>query len=119
MRTTIFSALDDGTSITYEEAVDFDGYFNVLLSADDLGTLVAQGDIGENDLTCQSKDYILEERAVEGISGEGMFQERFNGEALTTIMLEGTTEDGEHPAHIHMGSVAEVPGDIAFTLNYR
>jgi len=104
MSTTTFSTLDDGTSITYEEAINFDGYINVHLSADDLGTLVAQGDIGENELTGESKNYMLEERAVEGISGNVMFQERVNGEALATIMLEGTPEDGEHPAHIHMGS---------------
>ncbi len=117
MSTTTFSALDDGTSITYEEAINFDGYINVHLSADDLNTLVAQGDIGENELTGESKDYMLEERAVEGISGNIMFEERVNGEALATIMLEGTPDDGEHPAHIHMGSVAEAPGDIAFTFN--
>ncbi|WP_110688292.1 CHRD domain-containing protein [Salegentibacter sediminis] len=117
MSTTTFSALDDGTSITYEEAINFDGYINVHLSADDLGTLVAQGDIGENELTGESKNYMLEERAVEGISGNVMFQERVNGEALATIMLDGTPEDGEHPAHIHMGSVAEAPGDIAFSFN--
>lgn len=117
MSTTTFSTLDDGTSITYEEAINFDGYINVHISADDLGTLVAQGDIGVNKLTGESKNYMLEERAVEGISGNIMFQERVNGEALATIMLEGTPEDGEHPAHIHMGSVAEGPGDIAFTFN--
>jgi hypothetical protein len=116
MSTTTFSTLDDGTNITYEEAINFDGYINVHLSADDLGTLVAQGDIGENELTGESKNYTLEEKAVEGISGNVMFQERVNGEALATIMLDGTPEDGEHPAHIHMGSVAESPGDIAFTF---
>ncbi|WP_197051651.1 CHRD domain-containing protein [Salegentibacter sp. Hel_I_6] len=117
MSTTTFSTLDDGTGITYEEAINFDGYINVHLSADDLGTLVAQGDIGENELTGESKNYMLEEKDVEGISGNVMFQERVNGEALATIMLDGTPEDGEHPAHIHMGSVAEAPGDIAFSFN--
>ena len=116
MSTTTFSTLDDGTSITYEEAINFDGYINVHISANDLGTLVAQGDIGENELTGESKNYMLEERAIEGISGNVMFEERVNGEALATIMLDGTPEDGEHPAHIHIGSVVEAPGDIAFTF---
>ncbi|MGY5849695.1 hypothetical protein [Salegentibacter sp. F14] len=117
MSTTTFSTLDDGTSITYEEAINFDGYINVHLSTEDLGTLVAQGDIGENELTGESSNYTLEQRAVEGISGQLKFEERVNGEALATIMLDGTPEEGQHPAHIHMGSFAEAPGDIAFTFN--
>ncbi|GAA4322335.1 hypothetical protein GCM10023115_50360 [Pontixanthobacter gangjinensis] len=115
MSTTTFSALDDGTPITYEEAVNFDGYINVHLSADDLGTLVAQGDIGENDLTGDMKSYELATKDVEGIMGTVLFQERENGEALATIMLENTPDDGMHPAHIHMNTAAE-GGDIAFTF---
>jgi len=116
MSTTEVSALDDGTNITYEELVDYDGYINVHLSAEELGTIVAQTDIGENELTGESKTYELDEKAVEGISGSVIFEERMNGEALATIMLDGTPADGTHPAHIHMGSVAESPGDIAFTF---
>ncbi|WP_176132710.1 CHRD domain-containing protein [Salegentibacter holothuriorum] len=117
MSTTTFSTLNDGTGITYEEAINFDGYINVHLSAEDLGTLVAQGDIGENELTAESKNYMLGEKAVDGISGNIMFQKRVNGEALAIIMLDGTPDDGMHPAHIHMGSAAEGPGAIAFTFN--
>ena len=39
---------DDMTAITYDDMVEFDGYINVHNSASDLGTLVAQGDIGSN-----------------------------------------------------------------------
>ncbi|MCP9200133.1 CHRD domain-containing protein [Gramella sp. GC03-9] len=116
MSTTTFSALDDGTSITYMEAIEFDGYINVHLSADDLATLIAQGDIGENDLTGESKSYTLESRDVDGIMGSVMFEERMNGEALATIMLDNTPDGGMHPAHIHMNTAAE-GGDIAFTFN--
>ncbi len=114
--TTTFSALDDGTPITYEEAVNFDGYINVHLSADDLATLVAQGDIGENDLTGEMKSYELSEMAVDGVQGTALFEERVNGEALATLMLENTPEDGMHPAHIHMNTAVE-GGGIAFTFN--
>ena len=116
MSSTTFSALDDGTMITYEEAVNFDGYINVHLSADNLSTLIAQGDIGENDLTGNMKTYNLGARAVEDISGSVSFQERVNGEALATIMLDNTPANGMHPAHIHMNTAAE-GGDIAFTFN--
>ncbi|WP_289023880.1 hypothetical protein [uncultured Salegentibacter sp.] len=117
MSSTTFSSLDDGTDITYQEAISFDGYINVHLSGDELTTLVAQGDIGENELTGESKNYMLNEKAVDGISGNVMFQERMNGEALATIMLDGTPDDGMHPAHIHIGAAAEGPGAIAFTFN--
>lgn len=40
--------LNDGTVVTYEELVIFNGYINVHLSDQDLGTLIAQGNIGSN-----------------------------------------------------------------------
>ena len=54
------STLDDDTTITYDELLDFDGYINVHLSADDIETIVAQGDIGQNELTTTSVTYPLE-----------------------------------------------------------
>ena len=42
------SALDDDTPFGYNDVLAVDGYINVHLSADDLATLVAQGDIGIN-----------------------------------------------------------------------
>ncbi len=116
MSTVTFSALDDGTPITYEELLDFDGYINVHASADDLATLVAQGDIGQNELNGNTKVYELGSVAVEDISGTATFSERVNGEALATIVLNNTPEDGMHPGHIHMNTAVE-GGDIAFTFN--
>ncbi len=114
--TTIVTSLDDGTAVTYDDLLNFDGYINVHLSADDLATLVAQGDIGQNELTGTSKEYMLDERAVAGISGTATFSERVNGEALATLSLNGTPDGGEHPAHIHLNTAAE-GGEIAFTFN--
>jgi Cu/Zn superoxide dismutase len=116
MSTTIVSADDNGNAVTFEELTSYDGYINVHLSAEELGTIVAQGDIGENVLTGESLSYDLDERAVEGISGTVMFEERMNGEALATIMLDGTPAGGMHPAHIHMNTAAESEA-IAFTFN--
>ena len=106
------AALDDGTSFGYAEVLDVDGYVNVHLSADDLGTIVAQGDIGQNDLTGESITYNLDEKDVPDISGTVMFEERVNGEAQATIMLDNTPDGGTHPAHIHMNSAAEMGGII-------
>jgi hypothetical protein len=44
------------------------------LSADKLATLVAQGDIGQNDLTDVSKVYALGSVAVAGIDGTATLQ---------------------------------------------
>lgn len=116
MSSVTFSALDDGTSITYEELLDFDGYINVHVSADDLGTLVAQGDIGQNELTGEAKTYALGSVDVDGIEGTATFEERINGEALATIMLSNTPDGGMHPGHIHANTAVE-GGDILFTFN--
>ena len=113
MSTVTFTTLDDGTAISYEDLLDFDGYINVHASADDLGTLVAQGDIGQNELTGTSKVYALGSVAVDDIDGTATFEERVNGEALATIMLNNTPADGMHPAHIHANTAAE-GGDIIF-----
>jgi hypothetical protein len=64
-KSTTFKTLDN-ECITYQALLDFDGYINVHLSADKLATLVAQGDIGQNDLTDVSKVYALGSVAVAG-----------------------------------------------------
>jgi hypothetical protein len=45
---TIVSATDDGEALTYEDLLEFNGYINVHLSATQLSTIVAQGNIGSN-----------------------------------------------------------------------
>ncbi|WP_228853373.1 CHRD domain-containing protein [Aegicerativicinus sediminis] len=115
MSMTSIEMLDDGTPITYDELLDYNGYINIHLSANDLGTLVAQGDIGQNELTAESKTYDLMSKDVEGIMGTATFTERVNGTALATIMLEGTPDEGMHPAHIHNNTAAE-GGGIAITF---
>lgn len=104
-------------AISYDELLEFDGYVNVHLSADDLGTLVAQGDIGQNDLTGEIKVYMLNEVDVPGVSGTATFSERINGETLVTVALSGATFEGGYASHIHAGSVANAPGDIIISLS--
>lgn len=113
---TNVATLDDDSSIGYNDILAYDGYINIHLSADDLGTLVAQGDIGQNELTGESVAYGLATVDVPGISGIATFFQRVNNEALAVLTLEGTPNGGMHPAHIHMGSVATAPGDILFTF---
>lgn len=115
--TVTFSKLDNGTAVTFDQILDFNGYINVHLSATELGTIVAQGDIGQNELTGTSKAYVLNEKDVPGINGTATFFERKNGDALAVLNIVNTPAGGMHPAHIHMGSVATSPGAITFTFN--
>ncbi|NNL08987.1 MAG: CHRD domain-containing protein [Croceitalea sp.] len=115
MSKTNINAQDDGTSLGYSALLNFDGYINIHFSADDLGTLIAQGDIGQNELTGMSKVYELGSVSDPDISGTATFEERINGEALATIALENTPAGGSHPGHIHFNTAAE-GGGIAFTF---
>ncbi len=116
MSETYVEALDNGTAISYSELMTFDGYVNVHLSADDLATVVAQGDIGVNELTGESNSYNLFEKDVDGVSGTFMLERRVNGTALATVMLTGTQTGGSHPGHIHDDNAA-TGGAIAVSLN--
>ena len=113
---TVVRALDSGTSVTYAELLQFNGYINVHLSASELGTIVAQGDIGVNELTNESTTYPLGSVSNPSISGEAKFTERVNGSTLVEIMLQGTSTGSSHPAHIHNNTAAE-GGGIALGLN--
>lgn len=113
---TTFSTLEDGTFISYEALLDFDG--NIVINKSETSqVIVSQSDIGQNILTINTVSYPLSEVDVSDISGTITFTERVNGEALAEISLVGSPEGGVHPAHIHSGSVATAPGAIAFTFN--
>lgn len=45
---TMVTMLNDGTPITYEELIAFDGHVNVHKSATELAVMIAQGNIGAN-----------------------------------------------------------------------
>ncbi|HEY4653050.1 MAG TPA: hypothetical protein VIH22_00980, partial [Cyclobacteriaceae bacterium] len=81
-----------------------------------LGTLIAQGDIGQNALTGDEVEYTLNSVSDPGISGAATFAKRKNGTTLITIALTGTTAGGDHPSHIHDNSAA-MGGSISIDLN--
>ena len=110
-----FSTLENGTAITYEELLNFDG--NVVINQSGTSTSVlAQSDIGQNIVTTNNINYALNGVDVTDISGAISFTERVNGEALAVITLTGSPAGGMHPAHIHVGSVATAPGAIMFSI---
>ncbi|MGI9550141.1 MAG: CHRD domain-containing protein [Aurantibacter sp.] len=112
MGTTNVTALDDGTSISYEALLDFDGYINIHLNENDLETLIAQGDIGQNELTGVSKTYQMD---GPNRSGTVSFAERANGEILTSVELLDF-DSRIYGADIFLNSVLE-SGDKAISLS--
>ena len=63
----------------------------------------------------QMQVYPLSSVTDSSISGTVSFQ-KAGPNTKVTIMLEGTMQDGDHPAHIHFNSAAE-GGGIAISLN--
>lgn len=84
-RTTV-RELNDGTPITYDELLEFNGYLN----AHSGSSFVGQADIGQNALTGDKKEYALAELNGSGVSGTAVFEKRKNGKAQITLALEGT-----------------------------
>lgn len=114
--TITFTSFDDATPVTYEELMAFDGYINVHLSANELDVIIAQGDIGQNELTGVSRTYPLNTTDVPDISGTAKFFQRVNGEALAVVQLTNTIAGEMHPGHIHTNTAVE-SGVIVLTLN--
>src|SRR5882762_10999069 len=109
---TSVSKLNSGTAITYEELLAFDGYVNVHESESNLGTLIAQGDIGQNELTGDNKVYTLKPVSNPAVSGTATLAKRVNGQTLVSIALAGTTAGVTSPAHFHANSAAQGGGIV-------
>lgn len=113
---TIVNVLDNGTTIGYDELINFDGYINVHNSANDLTNILAQGDIGQNVLTGNSMTYDLNPVSNPDIMGSVTFAERINGETLISVNLLNDNSATQRPGHIHMNTAAE-GGEIAVRLS--
>jgi hypothetical protein len=114
--TTVVDALDDNTTLSYNQLLNFDGYLNVHQSATNLAVLIAQADIGQNELTGLSKNYALAENETSGITGSIDFFERRNSEILVQLNLEGTTSGLVYPAQLNTGDVVNFGAEV-FTFN--
>jgi hypothetical protein len=115
---TSVTKLDDNTPVNYSQLIAFDGYINVHESVSNLSMIIAQGDIGGNVLTGNSKSYPLDTVGNLGVTGTAKFEKRTNGKALVTVSLNNPVPTGSYPTAIHIGSVVNVGGgQIALTLN--
>ena len=109
---TVVKTLKDGSAVTYDQLINFNGYVNVHLSNSNLATLIAQGDIGQNELTITSKVYPLRSVSNAAINGTATFTKRVNGKTLVSIALAGTTAGVTSISHIHTNSVAQTGGVV-------
>ena len=115
---TQVSKLDNNTAINYSQLILFDGYLNIHESTVNLTTILAQTDIGGNEITATNKSYSLDAVNASGVSGTALFEKRKNGNSLITVALNGTITGGVHPATINLGSVSTVGGGpVVKTLN--
>ncbi len=107
-------------SVSYNTLTNYDGYVNVHLDAATLGTIIAQTDIGGNEITSSSHNYVLDQDSTSGVSGIAKFEKRKNGNSLVTIDLSsgGALPAGMYPAHINLGSVTTIGvPELKKTLN--
>ena len=66
--------------------------------------------------TVEITTYTLAEVGDSGVSGTATFTKIDANTTRIDLALTGTPADGNHPAHIHLGSVAQAPGAIAISL---
>lgn len=109
-------SMDDGTSITYDDLIVFDGHINIHESASNLSNVVAYTDIGGNELTGREEDYELFGKADPSAKGEVLFQERKSGETLITVRIEDYNGTDNLPNHIHANNAVD-GGPIVISLN--
>jgi hypothetical protein len=112
---TNISKMDDGTSITYEELLDFNGHIVVHPGTGQFNIL-ATGDIGQNQLTGEFEEYPLLSQNEDNINGTVYFRQRKNNTTLVEMELTGTASGLDHTTHIHQ-STALSGGVIEISFN--
>lgn len=101
---TNISQMDDGTSITYEQLLEFNGHI-VIHPGPGQTSILAKGDIGQNELTGTFETYELESTNADNVSGTVYFRQRKNNTTVVEMELTGTTAGANHATHIHQNSV--------------
>ncbi len=61
--------------------------------------------------------YDLQSGSIHGIKGTIVFKERKDGAISSIIQLLGTSGNGKHPVHLHVGDLSTPDADIALLLN--
>lgn len=105
------------TNMSYSDLTSYDGCIKIRKSVTEPNLLMAQGDIGGNEITNTNKSYALQGKMV--VTGNALFEKRVNGNTLLTISVTGAIVAGDsYPATINIGSAGMVGGGpISKTLN--
>lgn len=98
------------TSMNYSQLIVYDGFIQVLKSANEPDLILVQGDIGGNVITSTNKTYTLDTIGSFGVSGTALFEKRANGSTLLTITLAGAIAGEVYPSTINLGSIETVGG---------
>jgi hypothetical protein len=107
------------TTITFDQLIAYDGFIKIHKSTTEPDIILAQGDIGGNEITATNTSYSLEIVAPFGVSGTALFEKRVNGTTLVTISLAGIIAGDEYPATINLGSIESVGGGpVVATLSH-
>src|SRR5690554_413140 len=118
LSTTTATSLDDETSISYEDLIEFDGHLIIFVEGEQEEEIpVAYADLGENQLTGESFSFDLVAVGDSEVNGQAIFEERESGETLVSIFLEGTEEGNSHPAQIRVGSTENETEELGVALN--
>jgi len=106
------------TAKTYAQLITFDGSIRILQSSIQPNVILAQTDIGGNEITTSNKSFVLTSVGEFGVSGNVLFEKRVNGNTLVTILLTGQISGDVYPATINLGSISSVGGGpVTLTLN--
>ncbi len=105
---------DSGDRLDFSDLLTFDGHISLLSGQ---GERLAAADIGNNELTGESQQAIVDENDGSGITGLVTFFKRKSGFSLVSVEVQGTDVGASHPIHIHNNSAVE-QGPIAVDLTY-
>lgn len=95
------SKLADDQKLTYDQLLQFDGYFAIELNDDNSGKLAASAHIGPNELTGNKVTYSMLFTEDSSYSGQATFSERANGSSSLIVSLLGSNANATYPSHIH------------------
>lgn len=113
---TVVTKKNDGNTITYDQLLTLDAYVNVHKSASETAILIAQGDIGSNEITSTFTSYTLASVNNSGISGAARISKRANGTAVVMVDLDGASVLSTYPVYIYDSNITTT-GPIAINLN--
>lgn len=113
--TVVFNK-NNGNKISFDQLLALDAHVRIAYSETDFATLIAQADIGGNEVTGTFTSYTLSPVLSSNISGTVRFTKRVNGTTLVVVELRGASTIGSYRAFIRENDAAS-GGLIVVTLN--